>query len=531
MSSLRTFGEQAREGKDTALRLEPKSLTWNAAANLVGRSWSALLSLIAVPILLGLLGAEAYGLIGLFATLEVAFSFLDLGLSATVNREIARSAVAGQSPLYSKVLLRTFEIIYWGIGLCIGALIFAASGWIATNWVNVVHLSHAEVQLAVMIMAISFAARWPVSLYTGVLRGQQRQVLQNIIFIAVQSLRTLGALAVVTWVSQTVIAFLLWQILANVLEVAVCAAFAWSGLRRQVRGPARFDRRVLGDVWRFALSFNAVGVLGLLLSQADKLVISRALPLEQLGYYAVAATAAGLLYLISYSVSTAVFPRFSAYWASRSKSLISLEYHGSLQVIAFFGVAAGLAMSLFAFDILLLWTGSLEVAQYTYVVLSLLAIAGLVNAILNPAYSLLVAAGYTQVPLVVNIASVLVFIPALWLLVPMIGIQVAALLWLAQNMVSLVVYAIYVHKLVLDQSAIRSLARDVMPYLVIGCFWFGGMRLLLPSSVTALTTGLFLAVAAIGYFASILLLSRYLDLSLSDFLKDSSSTLVSPQTQ
>jgi O-antigen/teichoic acid export membrane protein len=499
-------------------RIEAKSLSWNAVANFIGRSWSALLSLVAVPILLRLLGTEAYGLVGLFATLEVVFNFLDLGLSATVNREIARNTAAGRDAGYSRVLLRTFEVIYWGIGLCIGALLFAASGWIATNWVNVQYLTRSEVQLAVMIMAISFAARWPVSLYTGVLRGQQRQVLQNAIFIAVQSFRMLGALAVVIWVSRTLVAFLLWQVLANMLEVAVCAAFAWSGLRRQTRQPARFDARVLTGVWRFALGINAVGVLGMVLSQSDRLVISKTLPLEQLGYYSVAATAAGLLYLISYAVSTAVFPRFSAYWASGSVSLISREYHGSLQVIAFLGVAAGLALAFFSFDILLVWTGSLEVAQHTYVVLSLLAVAGLANAILNPAYTLLIAAGQTRVPLLLNVTFVLTFIPALWFLVPQGGIQLAASLWLGQNLVSLVVYAIYAHKRVLGESAVRSLVRDVVPCLLSGCFWFGGLRLLLPSSITPMMSGLTLGLALIGYSCTILLLSRHLGRVLSDFI-------------
>ena len=43
-----------------------------------------------VPLYLRLLGAEAYGLVGLFTTVMVAATALDLGLGATLNREVAR---------------------------------------------------------------------------------------------------------------------------------------------------------------------------------------------------------------------------------------------------------------------------------------------------------------------------------------------------------------------------------------------------------------------------------------------------------
>ena len=43
-----------------------------------------------VPVYISYLGIEAYGLIGLFATLQAWLSLLDLGLSPTLNREMAR---------------------------------------------------------------------------------------------------------------------------------------------------------------------------------------------------------------------------------------------------------------------------------------------------------------------------------------------------------------------------------------------------------------------------------------------------------
>ena len=62
----------------------------NIAANAAGAGLSFVVFLIAVPLYLRLLGAEAYGLVGLFTTVMVAAAALDLGLGATLNREVAR---------------------------------------------------------------------------------------------------------------------------------------------------------------------------------------------------------------------------------------------------------------------------------------------------------------------------------------------------------------------------------------------------------------------------------------------------------
>lgn len=51
-----------------------------------------LMGLVFVPLYIKFLGMEAYGLIGFFATLQALFSILDLGLGATLNRELARAS-------------------------------------------------------------------------------------------------------------------------------------------------------------------------------------------------------------------------------------------------------------------------------------------------------------------------------------------------------------------------------------------------------------------------------------------------------
>jgi O-antigen/teichoic acid export membrane protein len=62
----------------------------NVASGLVSNIWVALVSIVAVPVYLRYLGIEAYGLIGILASLQAFMSLLDLGMSPAFNREVAR---------------------------------------------------------------------------------------------------------------------------------------------------------------------------------------------------------------------------------------------------------------------------------------------------------------------------------------------------------------------------------------------------------------------------------------------------------
>ena len=60
-----------------------------------------------VPIYLRYIGPEAYGLIGVFASLQVVLSLLDSGLSTTLNKEIASLSVLSNSQQQIRNLVKT----------------------------------------------------------------------------------------------------------------------------------------------------------------------------------------------------------------------------------------------------------------------------------------------------------------------------------------------------------------------------------------------------------------------------------------
>ena len=104
------------------------ALKANVAAGLAGNLWQAALAIGLTPLYVRLMGAEAYGLAGLYAALLVALSVFDLGMGALLNREFARLSVrAGPGPAL-RALLAKLERLYWLVGIAIAALLWAGGG-------------------------------------------------------------------------------------------------------------------------------------------------------------------------------------------------------------------------------------------------------------------------------------------------------------------------------------------------------------------------------------------------------------------
>ena len=187
------------------------SLKRNVLANYFGQAYAAVMALAFVPLYIKYLGIEAYGLIGIFVVLQAWLTLLDMGMKPALAREMARFTGGGIGAQSVCDLLRSVEVIALVIAALTGVGIYLAADWLATSWVRPEQLSEDAVVKAFTLMGLVVAARFVENIYTNSIAGLQRQVLQNAITIVMATLRGLGSVAILIWVSPTIEAFFIWQ--------------------------------------------------------------------------------------------------------------------------------------------------------------------------------------------------------------------------------------------------------------------------------------------------------------------------------
>jgi O-antigen/teichoic acid export membrane protein len=382
-------------------------------ASIVGRAWSAGLVFATVPLYIKVLGVEAYGLIGLYTALQALFVLLDLGLSTAANRGLARLAADEGTARRQRDVIRSLESVYWAIAVLIALAALVLVPLLGDRWQQGASLPPDAVRMALLTMGLALALQFPFTLYSSALLGLQQQILLNALLIATTTVRSVGALLVLWWVSPTIEAFFLWQILSGVLQTCVAALAVWRQLPRHPGAP-RVSKAELLEMWPFAAGVSGITVLGLVLAQGDKIILSQLLSLEAFGYYSLAATAAAGLYTLASPIFVVLLPRFSRLVAQSDDSALVQLYHVGTQLLAVTLVPLAIVGALFAPEALLVWTGNPQIADNTHLILSLLLVGTAVHSVLVVPYALQLAVGWTRLTFYQNLIAVLLLVPLLW---------------------------------------------------------------------------------------------------------------------
>jgi O-antigen/teichoic acid export membrane protein len=431
----------------------------NLIANFSGNIWTGLISLAFVPIYVRYLGVEAYGLVGFYLTLQSLFSLLDLGFSTTLNREFARLSGAEGNDKARRNLLATLEMIYWGMSILCGLVVLSLSSVIAQRWVKPEHLSVSVIAQTVTIMAAVITVQWPLALYSGGLSGLQKQVTLNAINATVATVRAAGAVAVLWGISNSIVAFFAWQVVVSLANTLLVGVAVWRAIGG--RSGARFELSVFRSIWRFAAGMVAISVLWTCLTQIDKLVVSKSLPLTTFGYYTLAGTLAISLYRLCVPIFSAFFPRFSELAAAGREEELASAYHRGCQVMSVVILPAAVFIALFAREIMLLWTHDASTAAAAYTLLSILVIAAALNSLQNLPVALQLAYGWTRLLVWFNSVAVIVFTPVDLLLTWKFGAVGAAFGWLIITAFGIIGVPLLMHRRLLRGRYAAWLIRDV----------------------------------------------------------------------
>ena len=426
-----------------------------------------------VPLYIKYLGIEAYGLIGLFSLLQAWLSLLDLGMTPTISREMARftadspDAKSLETPSHRaqsiRDLLRSIEFVALGIALLIATGVFAASGWLARDWVRANKLSLATVANAFSIMGFVAAVRFVEGIYRSSIIGLQRQVLLNAITSGMSTLRGLGAVGILAWVSPTIGAFFAWQGAISLATVITFALVTYQALPATNR-PGRFSMDALRGVWRFAGGMLGISFLSLLLTQSDKLILSnrKMLALSDYGYYVVAAMVAAALWSLATPIVQAWFPRLSQLHAKHDKQGLATSFHQGAQLISVIVGSAAIVMILFSDTLLDLWMQDKLISIRSARLVSLLALGNLLSCQMWIPYQTQLACGWTGLTVRINLVAVLLIVPAICWVTPRYGAEGAAWVWVGLNTGYLFVGVHFMYRRILKSEKWRWYMEDVV---------------------------------------------------------------------
>ena len=372
----------------------------NVLANYAATAWLGVVTIACTPFYLRWLDDAQWGLVAACLTVQSMLALLDIGMTQSMPRAVARvahdpdrleAAFRAHARLYA-----TLAVVAFVVGQIVAPRI--AHGWLAARGVDPV-----QGEWALRLLLVQFLFQFMNNAHVGFWLGSEQQVRVGMRQCAFTTLRHGSALLLMAcghrWALAYLAPFALWAAVECVLNRReVLRAFPSGGRS------AGSSVEELATVLRSASLLTLAVAVGMVVSQADRLLLASSLSIEAFGRYAASASL-GLAFLqLQYPLMRAFMPRMAAVQVRDPAAAAALMR--PMAVVLAFGCALPCAIAAaLAAPLLHAWTGDATTAAEGRFALQAILVAVVLNGAYSVVYPLMLASGADRVVLAINLAG------------------------------------------------------------------------------------------------------------------------------
>ncbi len=415
-----------------------------------------------MPVYLHYLGAEAFGLVGLYVMLQAWMQILDMGLTPVLSREMSRLSAGTLTAYEGRARLRTVE---WTLGImaCLAmTLTWTTSDWIGDRWLSTAGLDHTTVARCIALIGLAVIMRWLSGIYRASLIGLAQQRWVNGLSASFTTLRFAGAVPLLTFFTTAPDSFFIFQVMIGLLELLTFAAITYHILPNTTLS-WRPDMRLLGIMLPMAGSMAFLSAMWIAVTQIDKLILSSVLPLDEYGYFTLAVMAANGVFILVPPLNQVVQPRMTVLAEKAEEGQLVELYRLTSQLTAVMFIGAGGGLAFFAETLLQIWSGSAEIAQAAAPILFWYGLANAIVGILVLPFMLQFAKGRLRLHVIGNLILLVTLVPMLVFAATRWGAIGAGQVFFLANLLFFLLWVPLVHHYFLPKGAWRWFFFDIVP--------------------------------------------------------------------
>ncbi|HJV25442.1 MAG TPA: oligosaccharide flippase family protein [Aromatoleum sp.] len=426
------------------------------------QAYIALIGFLLLPVYMDHLGPEAFGLVGFSMALQAWLQLLDLGMSSALSRELSLFRAGQYDAVLARAKIRALEWIFGTLSVMAAGALLIGRGAIASTWFSIERLTVDEVSSCVALMAVTAALRLFGGLYRAALTGMERQLRLNAVLSLFATAKALGVIPVLAYVSSSPQMFFAYQALVGALElVALGRAFY------RVMPPAPASPLPHLAACRSMLptagAVAAVSFLSLVITQLDKVLLPRFIPLSDFGRFTLVTAMAGGILIIAGPMGQILQPRMTILSAGQRDAELRRLYSTASRLASalFFSVGGGLAV--FAEPIMWVWTGDRILAEGIAPTLTFYSLANAIVGVLTMPYLLQFAHGNLGLHVAGSLIMTIFVVPAMYLAAASHGALGTAIVAFSANALYLVLWIPLVHHRLLPEMVFRWPLAQVAP--------------------------------------------------------------------
>ena len=353
------------------------------------QAYSILVTIAATPFLIQYLGAEGYGLIGLYFVIQMLLQVVDGGLTGTITKLSANlNPLSASSVIHFYASYSYFKkLICAGIFaiLCV-SLILYLGGFFARLIES--SFSVNTINNCVILMVLCVAVRFFSLSDRGFLQGIEQQYAIAVTNFVSVTLRYPIALLILAISRTDITFFFVFQLVVVLVEVCILRCFSRLYMKRMnipINQKLTTQKETIAKKWLISHSSSlwAISILWVLASQLDKLILSFSVSLEDYGVFSLALVCANLMLTMFIPINQVLMPRFVKLYAKSDKSAMISEVLKVIHLYVCVFSVIGVGFLFFGGEILFLWTSNTDMSFKADEFLGYLAVGNFIHGITN----------------------------------------------------------------------------------------------------------------------------------------------------
>lgn len=467
--------------------------------NYAAQLYAAVAMLLVTPLYIKIMGVEGYGLIGFFIMLQALAQILDAGMSGSITRLISTSRL--NASLFYKAVSRFSKVLYLFIVLALVIIVFGGlfKTYISLNWLN------SSVDSTILVESIfgiflCLGLKFMSAPFRAALVGLERHGTISLITALIISLKFPISLLFLEYVSSDMDQFFSYQAFISALEMIVFAVFFQLAKVREINvlKLSNIPESENESELSFRHFLKITGLLSILsicwviVSQIDKLTLSKYLSLEEYGYYSIAVTLSGSILLLAAPLNQILTPMMSSLVAKNQLRKLQEVFFFSFAAITIFSIPLALFFCFFGTETIVVWTGSNDVAIKASAYLGFLALGNAIGIWMNLVFLIQFAFGDLAKHTKVYFYYSLFLVPITVFIASNFGGLGTSLLWFLHNLLFFCLWGFTVIRKFFKNSIWFLISTVLIPVIISSWLHFWLVSLYVSLDFGRVTLGLLL---------------------------------------
>jgi len=328
-----------------------KNTTFNSLSIFI----NIILNFLLLPYVLRTIGVELYGIYILIITLSGYFNIMEVGVGTATVKFISQHFIKKEKQEINEILINSL-IIYFLTGLVIASFLILISIFFI-NCFNIPQEYLFLTKYTLRFVSIALLINWPLRLFRKVLEGKQDYVITSGLSAVFEIAKFILIIIFLRKCDNPFLFYIFLNFICQIFLNLFFCIYSFRSLDFLKLDYFLISKKAFKKIFRFSTILYICNIIGILIYNTDKIVISLFLNVSSISLYEISFKIHQFVRIINGLTSSALLPLISSLHSKGDNKKINEIFFKGQKYTIIIVLPTAISVIIFAKYIILYWLG------------------------------------------------------------------------------------------------------------------------------------------------------------------------------